>query len=196
MQRIRHILSTKNLLLHAAAFAAILLILAAPAAQAEELWLHVHVDEGEGGATVKVNLPISFAEKALAMVPADEMRNGRIVIEDEEFSVRELRELWASLRDAGDAVLVEGHDDGERVMVRRQGGYMLVEVEEDDDGDSHVNVRIPDRVIEAMLATDGEELDVAAGLRALAAAGEGELVTVDDGGDKVRVWVDASAESR
>jgi hypothetical protein len=194
MQRI------KQLLPYAAALAAILLTLAAaPAAQAaDNLWLHVHVDEGDGGATVRVNLPIAFAEKALAMVPADEMQNGRIVIEDEEITVAELRDLWASLTDAGDAVLVESEDDGERVMVRRQGGYMLVEVHEDDDADGNgtVNVRIPDRVIEAMLATDGEELDIAAGLRALAEAGEGELVTVDDGGDRVRVWVDATAESR
>jgi hypothetical protein len=190
MKRIRQLLTP------AAVLAAVLLIFAAPAAQAAELWLHVHVDEGEDGATVKVNLPISFVEKALTMVPTDEMRDGRIVIDDEEITVAELRELWTSLRDsAGDAVLVETHDDDERVIVRRQGGYMLVEVEEDGQ-DAKVNVRIPERVIEAMLATGGEELDLAAGLRALADEGEGELVAVNDGGDHVRVWIDGRAESR
>jgi len=168
----------------------------APAAQADDLWLHVHVDEQDGGATVRVNLPLAFIETALKAVPADELRDGRIVIDDEDFSVAELRDMWASLRDSGDATLVEIDDHGETVHVRREGGYLLVDVDEDRDDGGDVNVRIPERVIEAMLASGTDELDIAAGLRALAESGEGELVAVNDGGDQVRVWIDGRADSR
>jgi len=168
----------------------------APAAQADDLWLHVHVDEKDGGATVRVNLPLGFIETALKAVPADELKNGRIVIDDEDFSVAELRDMWNSLRDSGDATLVEIDDDGEKVRVRRAGGYLLVDVDEGADDGGDVNVRIPEQVIEAMLASGTDELDLAAGLRALAESGEGELVAVNDGGDHVRVWIDGSSESR
>jgi len=168
----------------------------APAASASDLWLHVHVDEKDGGATVRVNLPLAFIETALRAVPAEELRNGRIVIDDEDFSVAELREMWASLAASGDATLVEIDDHGEQVRVRREGGYLLVDVDENDDHGGDVNVRIPERVIEAMLSSGTDELDLAAGLRALAESGEGELVAVSDGGDHVRVWVDGRAESR
>lgn len=167
---------------------------AVPAQAQDGLWLHVFVEETEG-ATVKVNLPLSFIETAIRMIPEEEMRNGRIKIEDEEITVAELRELWASLEDAGDAALVEVDDHGEKVFVRKRGGYLLVEVQEAGEA-AQVNVRIPERVVEALLSAEGDELDVAAALRALAAEGAGELVTVTDEDNRVRVWVDhlATAE--
>lgn len=175
-----------------AAAALLVAAFAALPAQADDgLWLHVFVEEAEG-ATVKVNLPLSFVETAIKMVPDEEMRDGRIMIEDEEITVAELRELWASLEDAGDAHLVEVDDHGEKVLVRKSGGYLLVEVQEAGEA-AQVNVRIPERVVEALLSAEGNELDIAAGLRALAEEGHGELVTVNDEDARVRVWVDALA---
>jgi hypothetical protein len=177
--------------LRALAGAALLALAAAavPAssASAADLWLHVSVDETDG-AQVRVNLPLAFLETALRMVPEDELRDGKLVLQDTELSVAELRTLWHSLDAAGDAVLMEVHDNGEHVNVSRRGGYLLVEV----DGPDAVDVRIPGAVVDAMLAGDGDELDLAAALRALAAAGEGELVAVTETDSQVRVWVDAS----
>ncbi|HEX2252728.1 MAG TPA: hypothetical protein VHQ65_05640 [Thermoanaerobaculia bacterium] len=176
--------------LRAFAGAALLILAAAvpaSAAAADELWLHVSVDE-TAGAQVRVNLPLSFLETAIRMVPADELRDGKIVLQDAELSVAELRTLWHSLDTAGDAVLVEMHDEREHVNVSRRGGDLLVEV----DGPDAVEVRIPGAVVDAMLAGEGDELDLAAALRALAAAGEGELVAVTETDSQVRVWVDTS----
>ena len=174
-----------------AAFAA---VAPAPAAHAAaDLWLHVHVDEAEG-AKVRVNLPIAFVETAVRAIP-ESANGGRLQIDGEDFTLAELRDLWASLGDTGDAVLVDVDDDGETVEVRKSGGYLLVDVAERGRG-GEVKVRIPERVMEALLAGDGDELDVAGALRALAAAGEGELVAVNDRDARVHVWVDASAESR
>lgn len=186
-----------KILKSAAVLTAVLLLglIVAPAHAADTLWVHVDVDEGPDGAKVKVNLPLTFVETALQVVPDKEMRGGRLVLHDTDLTAAELREMWASLKTEGDAVLVEADEDGEEVRVFKRGEHMLVEVRE-PGRDTRVDVRIPERVIDALLATDGEELDLAGALRALAAAGEGELVAVDDRETRVRVWVDASPESR
>ncbi len=59
-----------------------------------------------------------------------------------------------------------------------------------------VDVKVPQAVVEALLSGEGDEIDLAAAIRALAARGEGELVTVDNKDAKVRVWVDQLAEAR
>ena len=166
------------------------------------LWVHVHVEE-EGGATVRLNLPVGLVEMAAAVLP-DAHVNGRIEIDDEDFTVAELRAMWGSLRAGGDALYIDADDDGDHVRVRRSHGYLLVDV--DDHGRHHhrhhgdhakVAMRIPESVIEALLAgSDDDGLDVGGALRALAAAGEGELVAVADDDARVRVWVDGVSDSR
>jgi len=189
----RHRLSPSLLAL---AFAIAAALPAAPAAAAQ-LWLHVVVDEETGGDRVRVNLPLEFVETAVRMVPAEEMRGGKIVIDDADFTAAELRELWRSLDAAGDATLVESESaDGTRVTARRSGGYLLVRTVDRGARGGRVDVKIPETVVEALLAGQGDELDLAGALRALAAHGAGELVTVDDSRSHVRVWIDDSAESR
>jgi hypothetical protein len=97
--------------------------------------------------------------------------------------------------DGPDMTFVTVEDRGENVRVWKQGGYLMVEVREHGD-ESTVDVRIPGSVVDALLSGEGDELDVAAALTALAAHGEGELVTVNDSRDRVRIWVDGSAEMR
>ena len=65
---------------------------------------------------------------------------------------------------------------------------------ENEDG-ADVNVQIPSSVVDALLSGEGEELNFRAAIEALAAEGEGELVTVNDDDDRVRVWVDHIAEA-
>jgi hypothetical protein len=56
---------------------------------------------------------------------------------------------------------------------------------------SRVEVRIPLSVVDALLSGKKDELDLVAGLRMLSAQGDTELVSVKDGEDTVRVWVDS-----
>jgi len=192
--------STSRAAFKHAAFATLcafaLLAFAGTATANENLWLHVHVQE-EAGATVKVNLPIAFVETAARAIPAS-IEADALNFDDEDISVAELREMWASLGDTGEALIIDVDDDGESVKVRKTGGYLLVEVEDgrhfNDDGTT-VDVRIPERVVEALLAGSGDQLDVAGALRALAEAGEGELVAVNERDARVRIWVDGFAAS-
>ncbi len=179
------------LLIAAASFA-----LTASPAFAEDLWLHVAVDEGPEGARVRVNLPLSMAETAIGMIPEDEMRNGRIRIDESDLTIAELRKLWNELESSPDATFVEVEEADERVQVSKSAGYLLVTVHGTGEEAQEVEARIPAAVVDALLSGEGEELDLIAAVRALAAHGAGELVTVTDDATQVRVWIDGLAEMR
>ena len=110
--------------------------------------------------------------------------------------VAELRQLWNELQSAPDATFVDVEETDQKVRVSKSGGYMLVTAFEGGEKSQQVDVRIPAAVVDALLSGEGEELDIAAAVRALAAHGAGELVTVTDDETKVRVWVDGLAEMR
>ena len=47
------------------------------------------------------------------------------------------------------------------------------------------------KVVDALLSAGKDELDIVAALRALAATGDTELVSVKDAENTVRVWIDS-----
>lgn len=182
------------------ALAATLLLCTAPLlASTDGLWLHVRVEEKGGEASnVSVNLPLNVVEKAIPMIPQDVIGEHGLQIEDQEITVQQLRELWTELAREDDMTLATVEGNSENVLVAKRGGYLVVTVDESsEEGDAaQVNVRIPASVVDALLSGEGEHLDIVAALRALAAHGEGELVTVVEKDSSVRVWVDAIAEAR
>ncbi len=54
-----------------------------------------------------------------------------------------------------------------------------------------MDIKVPLTVVEALLSAGKDELDVLAAVRALAAHGDTELVTVKDDKNTVRIWVDS-----
>jgi len=132
---------------------------------------------------------------------------------------RALLEAVRTAKD-GEFVTVNGKD-GEDVRVAKQGGFLLVHVTDasghvarhqhanKDSADkkpgggdqaakesavanvSHVEVKIPLSVVDALLSGKKDELDLVAGLHMLSAQGDTELVSVKDGEDTVRVWIDS-----
>lgn len=158
-----------------------------------DLWLHVKVHEKEGGARVSINLPVSAVHKMASALPADAHH---VRIKDDDMSAGDLRKIWDAVKNSPDAEFVTIDDKDEHVRVAKRGNYLVIRADEHGDKRSRVDVRVPTRVIEALLSGPGDQLDLGAALQALARHGEGELVTVDDGGDTVRVWVDRVAESR
>lgn len=165
----------------------------AAATATEDLWLHVRVDEAHG-AKVSVNLPLSMVEKAMPMIPAGHMHHGHLEFDDWQVTTQELRELWAEIKNSPDMAFVNVEDQGEHVRVWKQGDYLRVTVDGRHDGEQ-VEVRVPLTVVDALLSSDGEEMNFQAAIAALVDHGEGELVTVSDNQDRVRVWVDRIAEA-
>ncbi len=162
-------------------------------------WLHVYVTEsGERGETVRVNVPIELVEKVLPLVRHERFREGKVRIEmgDSDFSAADLRAVWQAVRASRDAeyVTVEGPD--EKVRVAKRGDEILVLVDGSAEKAEKVEARIPLDVLDALFSGSEEELDVQAALQVLARKGSGDIVTVQDGDTRVRVWIDSSEEGR
>ena len=173
--------------------------LAAARASAEDLYLHVKVHDAKEDSHVNINLPLSVVEKSTAFIPSDARKSGKIRIDDEEVNVTELREMWAELQKHPDATWISVDEPDSKVRVSKRGNYLHI-LANDRKGKGgrgeNVEIKIPASVVAAMLATNGDELDIAGAIRALAREGEGELVTVTGDDETVRIWIDARAESR
>lgn len=184
---------------HLAVALATLAALAAalPAAGLErggEPWLHLAVDEAPpGGARVRINLPLGLVEAVLALVPAAEAREVRVVLDDADVSLAELETAWRRLgRRSGTLLTVD--EPRHRTVVSRRGGDLVIDSHDRRRGDERVVTRISAPVVDALLAGTGDTLDLAGAVRALAAAGAGEIAADTDDGDRVRIWVDRSPE--
>jgi hypothetical protein len=76
----------------------------------------------------------------------------------------------------------------ETVSIRRQGDQILVEVDDRKEGDK-VNVQVPMSVVDALFSGDGQELNLKEAISELKSL-RGDIVRVDDGETKVRIWID------
>ena len=158
-----------------------------------DLWLHVKVEE-DNDTKVTVNLPMSVVSKALPMLPREHLDAGRMHLDEMDMSISEMRELWREVQATPDATFVTVEEDDEKVRVWKEGGYLMVSVIENDGGET-VEVRVPGRVVDALLSGEGDELNLVAAMEALVDEGEGQLVQVTGDNENVRVWVDRVAEA-
>lgn len=169
-----------------------LLLLATGTALAgmEGRWLHVRVqDHDDDGEYVAVNVPLELVGALLPTIETDEFRGGRIVIDDDDFEEIDLRAALKALRDTPDGEYVTVRSRDENVRVAKERGFFLIDAE-DDDGDK-VRVRMPLKVVDAMLGSGRNEIDLMAALDVLADSGNGDLVTVESDDSSVRVWIDS-----
>ncbi|TPW16864.1 MAG: putative NADH-quinone oxidoreductase [bacterium] len=156
-------------------------------------WLHIRVDEsGPGGEKVRVNVPLSMVETMLPLIEDGEFSGGKFRLNDHDLDAVKLRAIWKAVREAEEGEYITVESDDENVRVSRSGAYLHVNVDERGDDGDDVKVRIPTRVLDALLAGPGEELDLIAAIRALGDNSDGELVRVDGQNERVRIWVDAS----
>ena len=80
----------------------------------------------------------------------------------------------------------------------KKGGILIVHVvdhEKNKTSPTQVEVRVPMPVVEALLSSNGNELDVLAAVKALAHQSGSGLVSVEDGNEHVRIWVDTNSAS-
>lgn len=162
--------------------------MAAPA----ERYLHVKVEDPAKGGSVNVNVPVSMAEKILPAINNRDLHDGKVSLHNAEMNGVDVRGVLDAVRTAPDNEFVTVKDKDSDVRVAKSKGNIIVHVTDKKDKRQRVNVTVPLKVVDALLATaKNDELDVAAALRALNNAGDIVLVTVQDSGQKVRVWVDS-----
>lgn len=176
----------------AAAAPVLALALAAPAAAANP-WLHVRVDDS-GGDKVRVNLPLSVVRVALAMAP-EKISDGRHIHIDghDHLTIAEIKTLWRELRNTAEGELVTVESEDEKVRVSREGELMVVRIEAGERGEQ-VAVELPLRVVDALLAPEGDALDIQAAIDGLEAV-RGDIVRVTHDDGSVRIWIDENAGS-
>src|SRR5262245_48095264 len=158
------------------------------------LWIHVYVqDGGDGGETVRVNLPFALVEQVLPLIQNEHLDRGRVLL-PEPMAVEgiDLREVLRAVRDVADGEFVTVQGPEENVRVSKHDGLLLLNV---DDGDEVVRVRLPLEVLDALFTEDSDQLDLVAALRTLGETHPGdEIITVDGSRTKVRVWLDRRQE--
>ena len=157
-----------------------------------DLWLHVRVvEDGSRGEKVSINIPLELIEAILPSIETDQFHHGRLHWQPDEFEGIDLRAMLEALRDAPDAEYVTVESDDENVRVAKENGMLVIRAEERDG--ERVRVTIPLAIVDAMLGDDPHEIDLIAGLRALAAYSEGDLVTVESDDTHVRIWIDSQS---
>ena len=153
-------------------------------------WIHIEVMEaGQKEAKVKVNLPISLARTALRMAPDDVMDDGHLRINHNDLSVNDLRDMWKEVRKAGDAEFVTVQEKDSTVKISRKGEKLFVNVDDHTNQDQ-VRVEVPVSLVDALLAGNGDTLNVDAAVAELERMGPGEVCHVVDGEDSVRIWIE------
>jgi hypothetical protein len=168
--------------------------LAAGRAVAEDLWIHVQVNEGKEDASVEINLPLSALEKMDGFIPREARESGRFRYNDRDYDVSDLRSMWDELQRSPDATLIRVKEKDSRVHIEKRGDHLHVHALETGAGHEEVEIKMPLDVVSALLSGSGDELNIAAALRALARRGEGELLTVNGVNETVRIWVDDRAK--
>ena len=173
-------------------FILILALLFAGSASAEQ-WFHIKV-EGSGDEVVTVNLPLSLMKTAAAMIPDDvqtEVNDElRVQIDDLDMNWQDLRNFWEEVKASPEATYVTVQTRDENVAVKKEGNFLLVKTTESTENGTEVNIKVPLMVIDALFSGPDGTLDFSAALDALASYGPGHLVSVRDGDETVRIWID------
>lgn len=174
-------------------------------------WIHVRVVSNDTkGETVRVNVPIEMAEKVLPAIKHDRLHDGKVKIEHGDVNDVDLRAIIDAVRTAKDGEYVTVQSNENDVRVAKNGGYLYINVTEKDHAGkagksetkegaakpasahhTKVEVKVPMKVVDALFSAGKDELDIVAALHALAATGDTELVSVKDGENTVRVWIDS-----
>ncbi len=145
----------------------------------------VDVRDREEGVHLVVPVPLALAQVALAFAPSEARH---VEIDDPEAGrwLGVAAGLTDDLRELPDFTLVEVHDGGEHVLVRKEGDALRVEV--DGPCGEQVRCRLPLRTAQKVLRgmQDGE-LRTADVLRAVQFMPGGELVHVTDDEAEVRI---------
>lgn len=160
-------------------------------------WLHVRViNSNSKDESVKVNVPLDLAEKVLPAIDHDRLHGGKVRIGCMDCDGVDIRSLFDAVRTAKDGEFVTVQSKDADIAVAKKDGQFLVHVHEKNKPKmSQVEVKVPMKVIEALLSGGKDELDIAAGLRALGNQGDLELVSVKDEDSTIRVWMDSKSVS-
>jgi hypothetical protein len=158
-----------------------------------ERWLHVRIiSTNAKGETVRVNVPLELAEKVLPAIDHDRLHNGKVRVGCMDCDGVDVRTIFEAVRSSKDGEFVTVQSNDADISVMKKEGMLYVHVhDKNKPKHSQVEVKVPMKVVEALLSGSKDELDIVAGLHALASQGDVELVSVKDDENTIRVWLDS-----
>ena len=156
-------------------------------------WLHVRViSTDRRGETVRVNVPLELAEKVLPAVNHDRLHDGKVKIDSTQMDDVDLKAILAAIRTAKEGEFVTVQSNENDVRVAKEGNHLMIHVvDKSNSKKCQVEIKVPMKVIDALLSAGKDELDLVAALHALSVQGDTELVSVKDRENTVKVWVDS-----
>lgn len=174
------------------ALVAILALVAAPAAFAQEQtrWVNVHVTENSSNTNVEVHLPLNLVLTVLRNVDVENFHKGHVDLELDGDMGIDFAEIMAAVKDAPDGKFVTVTSDEADVNVHKKGGMLYVTVDQKDDEMAKVQVTMPMEMMDALSFGEENTLDVAALLGSFDKLPNGELVKVTSNEANVRIWIE------
>jgi hypothetical protein len=187
----------KVLPLLAVLFAETMVLAASPVfSSSTERYLHIRVNDINSHELVRINVPLSLAEKVIPAINHGQLRDGKVQIGDLAANEVNLKVILDALRTApaGEFVTVQENDSD--VRVAKEGGQLIVHVTNgkgnDKKGQENVEVTIPWEVAQALASDTNEgQLNIEAAIKALENSGDVTLVSVTSHDETVRVWIDS-----
>jgi hypothetical protein len=180
----------RNILLIAAT---VLLSAAVLTGASVQRWIHIRVESAKGASgDVSFNVPIEMASAVLPAIPTDREHHGKFDIQA-SIDGADLRALLDSVRNSPDNVFITMERHEAEVSVAKSGRFLLIKIvnkptPEHRSGKT-IAIKVPTSVVRAMVSGNSNEIDVNAGIHALALEGEVD-VTVNSDKETVRVWTD------
>ncbi len=170
---------------------ATLALSAAALAVQPERWLHIKVTgDPDRDELVRVNVPLSLAEKVLPAIKSDELRAGRLTLHEAELNGVDLRAVVDAVRGAPDSEFVSVENKEETVQVMKSSGNLLIKAQGKRGKKEKVDIKVPMPIIEALVSGTGDQLDILAAIRAMEKEANAIQISVDDDHESVRIWVD------
>lgn len=125
--------------------------LVAGAALSSEGFIHVKVHEKSDGTNVNLVVPAALLPTALHFVPKEQMH---LNAGDLQQAMPIIDAAIPALEDCPDGVLVEVSDPGERVLITKSGGSLVIDVHDQDD---EVHISVPLRAAQSTIHVIAEK---------------------------------------
>jgi hypothetical protein len=104
----------------------------------------------------------------------------------------DIRTIFEAVRSSKDGEFVTVQSKDADISVMKKEGMLYVHVhDKNKPKGSQVEVKVPMKVVGALLSAGKDELDLVAALHALATEGDVDLVSVKDDDSTIHVWMDS-----
>jgi hypothetical protein len=175
---------------------ALLLAAAFAWASSPERYLHVRVMNPGTHELVRVNVPLSLAEKVIPAINHGRLRDGKVQIGGFTANDVNVRAILDALKSAPEGEFVTVQDNDSEARVAKEHGQLIVHVKDKNEKEN-VDVTIPWNVAQALISDTGDDqLNVAAAIKALESAGDLTLVRVTGSDESVRIWIDSNGSDK